>query len=338
VHIFEITDRKKFDDFLTSQSASGLQSWAWGEFQKRLGRKVWRLFITSDVGHPRASATVVKLPLPKGKSYLYCPNGPVVADNFDQEKIWRLFLDKVSDIVAMERPIFLRIDPKIEKLPQGLSLGLFGFRKLPWEIQPKDSLILDLTKKEEQILALMKPKTRYNIRLAEKKKVRIEQATSIAKFKDFWRLLQETFSRDKFGAHPYNYYLSLLTNLGREGLVEQFTAYYQNRPLATALVIYFAGTATYLHGASSDRFRSVMAPYAIQWAAIRAAKIRKMKYYDFGGIAPEGAKRNHAWRGITRFKKGFGGQEVSYVGAYDLPYNKLWYTLYRMARKVNRMF
>ena len=209
MQIFEIFDRKKFDDFLIAQNASILQSWAWGEFQKRIGRRVWRIFVTSDLGRPRAAATLVKFPLPKAKSYLYCPHGPVIADDADPEKIWRLLLDKLSDIVAVEKPIFFRIDPKIEKFPQNFDVKLLGFRKIPREIQPKDTLILDLERKEEQILHGMKPKTRYNIRLAEKRGVIVEHTKEPAKLKHFWQIMQETVKRDKFAAHPYHYYLNL---------------------------------------------------------------------------------------------------------------------------------
>jgi len=336
MQIFEISDSIKFDNFILSQGASGLQSWAWGELNKRLGRKVWRLMVTSDVGKPRMAATLIKLPLPRGKSYLYCPHGPVIEKQADPEAVWRLFLDKLSDIVFVEKPIFFRVDPKIEKFPQNFDITALGFQKIPWEIQPKNSLVLDLSRKEEQLLHEMKPKTRYNIRLSEKKGVRIEHTIDTAKLKYFWQIMEETVKRDNFSSHPYNYFLNLLSILGKQKSVELVLAYYQNRPIAGAIVSYFGKTAVYLHGASADRLRAVMAPYALQWEIIREAKRKGMKYYDFGGITLN-EEKSHAWSGITRFKKGFGGREVSFIGAYDLAYDKLWYLTYRVARKLKRI-
>lgn len=338
MQILEIFDQKKFDTFLISQNASVLQSWAWGEFQKKLGRKVWRLIVSSDLGKTRAAVTLVRMPLPRGKSYLYCPRGPVTMQKTDLEKIWQLFLDKLSDINVLEKPLFLRVDPLVSGYDQNFKLEDLGFQKIKWEVQPKDTVLLNLKNTEEQLLHAMKPKTRYNIRLGQKKGVEVKSTVETADLKNFWLLMQETVKRDRFSAHPYNYYLNLVKSLGRSNSVELLVAYYNSRPLAAALVSYFAKTATYLHGASTDRFRSVMAPYGIQWTAILNAKKRGMKFYDFGGVSPTGAHKKHAWSGITRFKKGFGGQEVAYIGAYDLPYNKIWYRVYKTARKVNRIF
>jgi len=338
VQVLEIFDQKEFDSFLVSQNASVLQSWAWGEFQKKLGRKVWRLIVSSDLGKTRAAATLVKMSLPRGKSFLYCPRGPVVMQKTDLEKVWQLFLDKLSDINVLEKPLFLRVDPLVSEYDQNFNLSDLGFQKINWEVQPKDTTLLNLQKTEAELLHEMKLKTRYNIRLAQKKGVEVKSTVETVDLKYFWLLMQETVKRDRFKAHQYNYYLNLVKSLGRSGSVELLVAYYNSRPLAAAIVSYFANTATYLHGASTDRFRSVMAPHLIQWTVILNAKKRGMKFYDFGGVAPTGAHKNHAWSGITRFKKGFGGQEVSYMGAYDLPYNKLWYKVYKAVRKVNRVF
>ena len=337
MQIIETKNSKEFDDFLISQNASVLQSWVWGEFHKRMNRKVWRLFVTSDVGRPRMAATVISFPLPKGKSYLYCPHGPVMTKQADPEAVWRLFLDKLSDIVSVENPIFFRVDPKVEKFFQDFDIQSAGFQKIPWDVQPKDSQVLDLSKKEEQLLHEMKPKTRYNIRLSEKKGVKVEHTTDIAKLKFFWQIMGETTKRDRFATHTYNYFLNLLSVLGKQNSVELVLAYYQNRPISGAIVSYFGKTAVYLHGASANRLRAVMAPHALQWEIIREAKRKGMKYYDFGGVAPNVTKK-HAWAGITRFKKGFGGNEVSFVGAYDLPFNKIWYRAYRVARGLKKLF
>jgi len=334
--IAETFDKKKFDDYLISQNASVLQSWAWGEFQKKLNRKVWRFLLTTDTGKLLAAASVVRMPLPKGKCYLYCPRGPVVGKEMYLQKIWQLFLDKLEDIALVEKPVFFRADPSVASYPDFFLLENLGFRKIGWEVQPKDTLILDLTKSEKELLHQMKPKTRYNINLAQRRGVVVKSSVNSQDIKLFWQLMQETVARDKFSAHPYVYYHTLLETLSRHKQAELHLAFYQNRPLAAVLVAYFGATCWYLHGASSNKLRSLMAPHLLQWTAIKKAKKKNMQFYDFNGVAPSSAGKKHPWAGITRFKKGFGGREVSYVGAYDLPYSKLWYGIYRAARKLNR--
>ena len=336
MQIFEANNPKQFNDFLISQNASVLQSWQWGEFQKRIGRKVWRVLLSSNTGKDLAAATIVRMPLPRGKSYLYCPRGPVIAASPHLAKIWQLFLDKLSDLTVTEKPIFLRIDPSVESYSEGFRLEDIGFQKVAWEIQPKTTQCLNLKVSEADLLHAMKPKTRYNINLAQRKGVVVEHGNDGKKTKLFWELVKETVQRDSFSPHPYIYYLNLIEVLGKSGSAELILASYQNRPLAGAIVAFFGSSAIYLHGASSDRLRSAMAPYLVQWESILESKKRGCAIYDFGGTAPEGAV-NHPWLGITRFKKGFGGQEVNFIGAYDLPLDKKWYWLYKVARGLNRI-
>lgn len=332
MQVFEIFEQKIYNQFLLNQSGPLLQSYEWGEFQKKMGRKVWRLQVSTNVGKILASATIVKMPLSRGLSYFYCPRGPVLAPSINTEKVWRLILDKVSDWTFGERPIFFRVDPEILSNNKWFTPTAVGFKKIPWEIQPQTTRVLDLTLSEEQLLYQAKPKTRYNIHLAQKKGVSVVEYHDGSQVKVFWDLLNKTTARDRFSAHPYLYYFNLMEVLGKAGQASLFIANYQRRPLAAAIVGNFAGRAIYLHGASSDRMRNVMAPYLVQWSAILSAKARGDKIYDFGGVAPARAAANHPWAGITRFKAGFGGREVSYLGAYDLVYSKSWYRLYRFVR------
>lgn len=337
MQIIETAERGPYQDFLEQQHSSVLQSWHWGDFQKRLGRKAWRLLVTNAAGMPRAAATVVKMPLSRGHSYFYIPHGPIVAESGKDNDLWWLLLDKIADLSLLEKPIFLRIDPKIEKLPSSVSLEDLGFHKLGWEIQPRDTLLLDLTSGNDAILHQMKPKTRYNIRLAERKGVSVEVSYDTRSMKSFWELMKETTKRDGFSSHPYQYYAQLMETLGKNRMAATLIAIYQRRPIASLIMTNFAGTATYLHGASSDRFRASMAPYLMQWKAVVEAKENGARKYDFGGIART-ADNNHPWSGLTRFKRGFGGKEVTYIGAYDLVYNRAWYSAYRIARFINRKF
>jgi len=339
MQVIETSNQTEFNRFLTEQRSSVLQSWQWGELQRKSNRRVWRLLVTNNVGLPRAAATIIRLPLPAGQSYFYCPHGPVIADTASVNQIWQLLLDKLSDITVTEKPIFLRVDPPIEteQVQEHYPLSHFGFRKVGWHVQPNDTVLLDLGFSEEDLLNRMKPKARYNIRLAEKRGVTVENDTTGRNVKLFWQMLTETTIRDRFAGHPYVYYQNLVETLGKTKNAALLVARYQDRPLAAIVVSFFGARAVYLHGASTDKFRELMAPYLLQWEAIREAKLRGCLTYDFGGVTPAGAGVGHPWAGISRFKRGFGGEDVTYIGAYDLVYNKLWYAIYRLARKIKKM-
>ena len=188
---------------------------------------------------------------------------------------------------------------------------------------------MDLDKGEEELLKSMHQKTRYNIRLADKKGVKIKFNKSDKDLDSFWQLLQETTNRDKFSAHSKSYYQEMLS-LDNVYLA---LAEYEGEVLAANIIMPWGNTTTYLHGASSNKFRNVMAPYLLQWETIKKAKKEGFQYYDFWGIAPEGSSKEKSWAGITRFKRGFGGKEIKYLGTYDFIVNSFWYRLYELVRK-----
>ena len=265
---------------------SFLQSKQWADFQKSLGRKVWFL----------DNLLVIKYNLPFDKSYLYSP------------RCGLFNLEKIKEIAKKENSIFFKIEP----------LGkVKGFRK-SHDLQPRKTLILDLVK--EDLLEKMHSKTRYNIKLAEKKGVVIKKG----KFEDFWRLTCKTTKRDNFKSHPKDYYKKMLNIPG----VELFAAEYKGKVIVCNIVMFFEKQAIYLHGASDYSFRNVMAPFLLQWKQILEARKRKCEIYDFRGIDEK------KWPGITRFKKGFNGQEVISPGAYDFVFNPLWYFIYKVGRKI----
>ncbi len=188
----------------------------------------------------------------------------------------------------------------------------------------------------------MHEKWRYNIRLAERKGVKVFMAGSHdpSALEIFWQLMSETTERDGFRAHDKEYYRLMLETLSgdpatdgkKRPVARLLFAEHDGKVLAANLMLYFGTTAIYLHGASSRSRREVMAPQALHWQAIQDAKFWGYTDYDFWGVALEGAE-DHAWAGITRFKRGFGGRYVSYPGTYDLPLDRFWYTVYAFARR-----
>jgi len=283
---------------------SFLQSKEWLGFQKSLGRKIWQI---EGIG-------VIKNNLPFKKSYLYSPRCPVKV--FSES-----ILSKVKEIAKQENAIFFKIESLIDKLEE------FGFKKST-SIQPKKTLILDIAKSEQELLNQMHYKTRYNIKLAEKKRIIIKKQdtrnNNQTYFDDFWRLMQETTKRDKFRPHPKEYYRKMLEIPG----IELFVAEYNGKIIAANIMVFYDKQAIYLHGASDYEHRNLMAPHLLQWEQIQEAKKRGCIEYDFWGID------ENKWPGVTRFKKGFGGCSISYPGAFDLVFQPIWYSIYKIARKI----
>jgi lipid II:glycine glycyltransferase (peptidoglycan interpeptide bridge formation enzyme) len=287
-----------------------LQSWNWAEFQASLNLKIHRF------SGPDFINLGIETTLPMGKKYLYCPRGPL--GDVDSALLDLKKLEENREIV------FSRIEPQVKvNLPRAVK-----------DIQPVNNWQVSLDKTDEELLIGMKPKTRYNINLAQRKSVVVR----VGEQKDLiimWQLFLETAQRNGIRLHPQNYYFKMWDHLQEENL-KILIAEYQGAPLSTMLLSLFGSTATYLHGGSSVKLKEAMAPYLMHWEAMKLAKQLGYKNYDFGGIAPEGADA-HEWAGITRFKKGFGGFEVIYPGSFDLIYSPIWYNVYKQGRKIQKV-
>ncbi|MBU2575796.1 peptidoglycan bridge formation glycyltransferase FemA/FemB family protein [Patescibacteria group bacterium] len=322
----KIDKREEWDKFIKAQkSAPFLQSWEWGEFQESLDRKVLRFSWDEKI-----FVQAIKMNLPKGFAYWYIPRGPIALDKLvDVNDAMRELLNDLEKSGAL----FLRIDPLASKPPLNLPLGK-GERFVA-STQPQCTRILDLTKHEESLLSGMHQKTRYNIRLAERKGVKIRKGA----ITEFIRLNHETKTRDKFTTHTDEHYQKMVKTLPSE-FIKIWHAEYKGKVLASAIIIYFSDTATYAHGASSDEHRDLMAPHLLQWKIIQDAKSKGFKNYDFFGVNPD--TENHkaykkSWQGITRFKAGFGGDLICYPHSFDLIYRALWYRVYKLVKKLKTM-
>lgn len=287
------------------EQESFLQSAQWQEFQEALGRQVWHLH----------GVLIIKHDLPLGKNYLYSPFPPVASI------VEQPFLDELKEIAKKEKSIFFKVEPTDE-----FRASDFEFRKSSKRLQPQKTVILDITKSEDDLLGQMHQKTRYNLRLAQKKNLVVEQDNG--QIEEFIKLLEQTAQRDKFYLHPRDFYRKMVKTLGPSGMVRLFLAKHQNQVIAANLVCFFGQAAYYLHGASDYNFRNLMAPYLLQWQAILQAKELGCKWYDLWGI-DEGR-----WPGVTRFKRGFNGQEITHPGAFDLIFRPTWYKIYNLARKI----
>jgi lipid II:glycine glycyltransferase (peptidoglycan interpeptide bridge formation enzyme) len=352
--------KDEWDEFIASNpNGSFLQSWAWGDFQEAFGRKVWRLAAMEN-NKIMSAALIIKHSLPFGWNYFYCPR-PIIKVKSGKLKVKSFFFEEVKKMVEKEKAIFLRVDPtenssqspfkKGEKFiplftkscPVLDTGGVRGVSRPTKPNQPQHTLILDVTKSEEEILARMKQKTRYNIRLAERKGVKIKKISqpNNQEIQTFLNLSAQTSERDKFQIHPKEYYQKMLKILCVNSTAKLFLAEYQNEIIAANIVIFFSGKAIYSHGASSNIHREAMAPYLLHWEQIKEAKKLSCQSYDFWGIEKmtktgscPSLDKTRSWSGITRFKKGFGGEEISYPESYDIIFKPILYVIYRIARKI----
>ncbi|MFC1662604.1 lipid II:glycine glycyltransferase FemX [Patescibacteria group bacterium] len=319
----------QLSNFIESQKHSTyLQSWQWGEFHKIQGRKVKRRAWLAD-NEIVAVASAITRPLPAAMGYWYLPKGPVVADDYlNNKELWQDITDWVKENVKENNLLFAQIEPATDNKELANLLKDSKWRSAP-SIEPPDTQLLDLSLTDDALLKALHHKTRYNIRLAQRKGVIVEHHGP-EKLNEFFRLVEITNKREQITSFPKSYYELMIKALGEKAKI--VIGNYQKQAIVANLLITYGDTATYAHGASANEHRNVMAPHLVQWESIIWAKKNGYRYYDFRGIAPTD-EANHKWAGITRFKKSFGGRSVHHLGAYDLVNKRFWYRLYRFYRR-----
>jgi peptidoglycan pentaglycine glycine transferase (the first glycine) len=306
-----------------NQNEEFLQSAQWSEFQQAVGRKTFHLKAEGF------SAFLIEHTLPIVGSYLYCPRGPIL----DMENKGQGISEKISGMLELakkENAGWIRIDAdnmqNLELFKERISAKIV---KAPHDMQPKEVFVINISKDAEILLNEMKPKTRYNINLAKKKGVDIKIQNLENKYvEDFLRLTKEMAARQGITAHPGEYYRKMIESLPEE-MLKIYVAEFEGKVLAANLVLFYGTTATYLHGASSNDNRNVMAPFLLQWQAILDAKEKGCMKYDFGGVKTN--SNDGSWAGITQFKLGFSPNTVpvEFPGSYDIVINPRKYAVYR---------
>jgi peptidoglycan pentaglycine glycine transferase (the first glycine) len=307
----QILSHSEWDSFVKKHSPTALfQSWAWGEVGEKSGHTIWR-FGWRHGSELVAVAQVVKVRARRG-TFLHVRHGPVLRDQ--KRSVWKIILGDLTALAKREHAWFIRVSPLLEITPKHRQLYKdLGFKDAPIHAMDAEVCrVLDLDKSEEELLAGMRKTTRYEIRKAKNLGVAIEKSNDIDKF---FALYDETSSRHNFVQH--------------KGIREEmetldadlFLASHEGKTLAAAIIVYFGDEAIYHHGASISS--KVPGSYLIQWEAIREAKNRGKKLYNFWGIAPD-INVNHPWRGLTLFKTGFGGRTMEFMHAHDYPVSLLY--------------
>ncbi len=322
-----------------------LGTWQWGQVKSRYGWKpIYRIW--GDETEPDAAALILVRTIQlggfsSGLRVIYVPKGPLLRDWHDAGLRKRVF-DDLCDLARKQGAIFIKVDPDLN-LGSGVpgssqaventetasildELRDRGWHYSPEQIQFRNTVLVDLTADEDEMLARMKQKTRYNIRLAGRKGV-VVRIGDVEDLDLLYHMYAETSTRDGFAIRDQDYYRTVWSTFMEAGLAEPLIAEIEGQPVAAVVIFRFAGQAYYLHGMSRKIHRNKMPTYLLQWEAMRRAKAAGCTVYDLWG-APETFDETDSMSGVFRFKRGLGGIVSRTMGAYDYPVRPLMYKLY----------
>ncbi len=312
------TDLERYDTWIKSHPQGTLwQSVEWKTFQEALGREV-RIYIAEDDGQITASALVMIDITAFGLSTWDIARGPLG----DGKLLEKIVADaKVAGCMSLYfspmRQLTFRPSPSPNPSPR--------------HIHPHATRILDLTLDDDAQLAQMKPKGRYNIRLAQKHGVRVERSDDV---RAYAAIAGQTAARDRFRGNSSAHYHTMLQSLPGSFLLLGYAPQDQREPIAGLIGVAWAGKGIYYYGASSDAARHLMAPYALQWEAMKHCKAAGCTTYDLFGIAPTDAPADHPWQGITSFKEKFGGTYIEYPPEQEIVLRPMAKTALSLKRKL----
>ena len=316
-----------------------LQTWEWGEFKSRYGWRPAR-YLWLEGEHPRAAASLLtrrlgRLPL----AVAYVPKGPVL--DYGDAALLDQVLSDLEHTARQARALFVKIDPDVRA---GTAAGngvvellrRRGWRPSREQVQFRNTVLLDLTRSSDDMLAAMKQKWRYNVRLAARQGVTARLGTP-ADLPLLYDLYAETAARDGFVIRPREYYRDAWGAFIEAGLAQPLIAEVAGEAVAMVIVFRLAGRAWYMYGASRSAHRDKMPNHLLQWEAMRWARARGCTEYDLWGVPDEDeatleanfeTRHDDLW-GVYRFKRGFGGQLRRSVGAWERVYIPVLYALYR---------
>ncbi len=337
----------RFESILPNQKSAynsivshPLQAYEWGEFREKTGVKVIRKGVFD--GEKLIDGFQLTIhPVPKTNFTIgYLPKG---------NRPSREVLAELQKIGKKENCIFIQLEPNIRENSK------FEIRNSKFRLQPaahplftKYTFVLDLTKSEEDLLKQMHAKTRYNIRVATRHGVTVQEEKTPEAFERYWHLTEETTKRQKFYAHTKNYHELqwevLQQAKDREPKAKNaltshlLTARYEGKILTTMLFFVFKDTLYYPYGASSNEARNTMHSVLTMWEGIRFGKKLGLKSFDMWGSLAENPDPKDPWYGFHRFKQGFGPELVEFVGSYDLVIHPLAYQGYKIADKLRWLY
>lgn len=319
------------DDFSPSEynklAFHPLQTWEWGEARKRTGVEVLRVGDGKNV----FQLTFHKIPKTDFKI------GYLPRSVFPTKDI----LNFIYDYSKKNKIIFVKIEPYVEKSKIQITNDKLNpnskiqISKHP--LFPKWTQILDLTKSEDELLKSFHSKTRYNIRLAEKKGVVVKEMSNDKGFKIFSELYFDTCKRQKYFGHTQKYHKIIWDSLKKD-IAHILIAFYKNIPLAAYELFYYNNIFYYPYGGTSLKYRNLMASNLLMWKAVCLGKKLGASRFDmWGSLGPDYDATDH-WSGFTRFKEGYGTKFTEFIGSYDLVINKNLYHLYNLANQIRNRY
>jgi peptidoglycan pentaglycine glycine transferase (the first glycine) len=310
-----------------SPGSSFMQAWAWADFKEKEGYCTFRygLFeqdslVGGCIFYSYLRNTQANLLIATGGPYL--PIG-------QEAPAFAQLLDTVQTLAQQVGAITLRLEPLWPTKPEYLQ----EFVRAPVDFLPSETLWIDLRPSEGEILAAMKPKGRYNIRVSQRQGVEVDFTTDLSAIPIFYDVFWETVERQQFFGEPYGFFINLCQTLLNTRMAEIGLATRKGDVLAVILLVYWGSKATYLYGGRTDRSPEAMASYGLHWAALQRAKAKGCHFYDFYGYSRD---PNHSYAQFSQFKGQFGGQVISTIGAQDyFFYDRLADTLINVLNRLH---
>ncbi len=305
-----------------------IQSWEWGEFRKSLGLPLLRYGIFKKGKMVKAfQLTLHKIPF-TSQFVGYLPKGPEPDKDL---------ADALEKIARENRCAFIKVEPNIESKPEPYIVYP-TFLPSPKPLFTKYNFVIDLTKPEEELFKDLNQKTRYNVRLAQKKGVRVEERTDDKAFEIYLKLYFETTGRQGYMGHNREYHRKVWRILKEAGVARLLIGFYGKKPLSAWMLLNFNGTLYYPYGGSSVERKEVMANNLVAWEAIRLGKKLNCQKFDMWGAAnTPNPSKDDPYYGFHHFKEGYGGKLVEYLGSFDLVLNHTLYILFTSIDKVTKL-
>lgn len=322
---------QEIDDFLRAShpEANFLQSSAWGKTYEIDGQKVFYA-IEQLNGENQCSAVMILKEAKRGR-YLEIPGGPIGDWGGDAMSH---FLQEIAELAKAQKCVFVRMRPNISDNDKNHKIAAkLGLVQAPMHLHAEHTVMLDLTKSEDELMADMRRQTRYEVRRADKLGIKLVRGNSKQDFDDFYTLQQETAKRQGFIAPSADFLHAQRKAFGDNAQI--YTAKLNGEVLARGLVMLQAPEAVYNEAASTEAGRKLPGAYALQWQVIRDAKAAGLKRYNLFGIAPPNSPK-HRYAGVTTFKTGFGGEQIAYLPAQDMIIRPLHYKFVQILEKARK--
>lgn len=339
--ISEIKEKEIWENFLLGcAEKTFLDSWNWGEFQEKMGNKIWRLGIFEN--NELVSVALVVKTMAKRGTFLLVPHGPVTKYEIGSMKyeVLKVLSEELKKIAKEEKVDFIRISPIWERNEENIkSFKNLGFKKAPIHVHPEASWKLDLRISEEELLTQMRKTTRYLIRQAEKnKEIEIFESQRMEDIDIFDKLQQEVVKKQHFIPFSVEYLKNEFLAFQSNNQISIFFGKYKGEIITSAFVLFWSKIGFYHHAALLPQYHKIPVAYALMWKAIKEAKKRGCILFDFWGYVNPKTEPKHPWAGPTLFKMGFGGKPYEYVKTQDFPLSKKYYLtyLFEKLRKTRR--